>query len=258
MKTKILALLSIGIVACFSSQAQVRTEINVKEKNNSSYEVGEEGFNAHSFSLGVGLGTTKLYGDLPRSNPQPAYMGYFEKNLSPFISYGWTLTVGDLSCRDPYTGMRSFNHFTSVEQHINFELGTLFSFVDREYHENTVLRILGGVYAGAGIGIINNDVKRIAFVNENSWQGTVKTNSPIVLTNSTALYIPLNVGLNFHVPKLWRFKGLVFNGNFLYASTMSDYVDGYRPPFAANKKNDVYTIASLGVRFFVFQPSNDY
>lgn len=256
MKSKILILLSIGVTACLSSFGQVRTDINVREKNNSSYESNEMGFNAHSFSLGFGLGATKMYGDLPYSRPQPIYIGYLEKNLSNTISYGWTISVGDLSSRDPHTGLRSFNHFTSAEQHITFELGTLFSIVDRDFNDNIILRLLGGIYGGAGIGIINNDVKRIAAPLD--LKGNLPTTSPTTMTNSTALYIPMNVGLNLHVPRMWKFKGCVFNANFQYNSTMSDYIDGYKLPYLANKRNDVYTVMSVGLRFFVFQPNNDY
>ncbi len=249
-------MLSICVTACASSFGQVRTDINVREKNNSSYDQEELGFNAHSFSLGLGLGATKMYGDLPYSNPQPAYIGYLEKNLSPFISYGWAISVGDLSSRDPHTGLRSFNHFTSADQHVSFELGTLFTIVDRDFNDNIVLRILGGLYAGTGIGIINNDVKRIAAPVD--LKGNIVSTSPRTLENSTALYIPINAGVNFHVPKFWKFKGCVFNANFQYSSTMSDYIDGYKLNYLANKKNDVYTVMSVGLRIFVFQPNNDY
>ena len=234
--------------------AQVRTDISVRERNNTAYDIGEQGYNAHNFSVGFGLGSSKMYGDWSYSKPQPVYLGYFEKNITPTISYGWTVSVGDLSTRDPYTQMRSFNHFTSVDQHIAVELGTLFSVMDREYYDNPLLRIIGGFYGGVGIGIINNDLKRIANFPE-SLPGQVETGNPTMLTNSTALYIPMNVGYNLHIPQFWIFKGCVFNANFQYTSTMSDYIDGYKPPYLANKSNDVYTVMSVGFRFYIMHPS---
>jgi hypothetical protein len=254
MKTKFSLLLTLGIAACSSLMAQVRTDISVRERNNTAYDIGEQGYNAHNFSVGFGLGSSKMYGDWSYSKPQPVYLGYFEKNITPTISYGWTVSVGDLSTRDPYTQMRSFNHFTSVDQHISVELGTLFSVMDREYYDNPLLRIIGGVYGGVGVGIINNDVKRIANFPE-SLPGQVETGNPTMLTNSTALYIPMNVGYNLHIPQFWIFKGCVFNANFQYTSTMSDYIDGYKPPYLANKRNDVYTVMSVGFRFYIMHPS---
>jgi len=254
MKTKFSLLLTLGIAACSTLMAQVRTDISVRERNNTAYDIGEQGYNAHNFSVGFGLGSSKMYGDWSYSKPQPVYLGYFEKNITPTISYGWTVSVGDLSTRDPYTQMRSFNHFTSVDQHIAVELGTLFSVMDREYYDNPLLRIIGGVYGGAGIGIINNDVKRIANFPE-SLPGQIETGNPTMLTNPTALYIPMNVGYNLHIPQFWIFKGCVFNANFQYTSTMSDYIDGYKPPYLANKRNDVYTVMSVGFRFYIMHPS---
>lgn len=253
MKAKFISLLSLGLLSCAGLFAQVRTDISVRERNNSSYDINEQGYNAHNFSVGVGLGSTKLYGDNNYSNPQPAYIGYFEKNVSPTISYGWTVSIGDLSTRDPYTHLRSFNHFTSVDQHITVELGTVFAAFDKEYYDNLLMRLVGGVYGGVGIGIINNDIKRIA--NPGTYPTEYPTANPSILTNSMAMYIPVNIGYNLHIPKFWIFKGCVFNANFQYTPTMSDYIDGYKLPIAANKKNDVYTVMSVGFRFYIMHPA---
>lgn len=250
MKTRVALLLSLGLFAASAANAQVRTDISVRERNNTSYDIGEQNYNAHNFSIGAGLGSSKMYGDWSYSRPQPVYIGYFEKNITPTISYGWTVSVGDLSTRDPYLQLRSFNHFTSVDQHITVELGTVFAVVDREYYENPLLRLIGGVYGGTGVGLINNDIKRIAQFNE-ALPGQTPDVSPITLTNSVAMYIPVNVGYNLHIPKFWVFKGCVFNANLQYTSTMSDYIDGYKPRYAANKKNDVYTVMSVGFRFYI-------
>lgn len=256
MKTGNALLLALGLCVTSVAYGQVRTEISVREQNNSAYTIDDQTglYNAHNFSVGFGLGSSKVYGDLAHSNPQPVYIGYFEKNLGPTISYGWTVSVGDMSARDPKSHLRSFNHFTSVDQHITVELGTLFSAFDREYYDNMLLRVIGGVYGGVGLGIINNDIKRIASLNDNL-AGSIKTNNAAMVPNSTSLYIPMNVGFNLHVPKFWKFKGCVFNANYQYSMTMSDYIDGYRPNFSANKKNDVYTVMSVGFRFFILHPA---
>lgn len=254
MNIKFLTLLSAGLAVCSSLLAQVRTDLSVREKNNSAYEVGEQGYNAHNFSVGFGLGSTKLYGDWPYSNPQPAYIGYFEKNVSPTISYGWTVTFGDLSTRDPYTQNRSFNRFTSVDQHITIELGTLFARFDQNYYDNLLMRLAGGLYGGVGLGFINNNIVRIGN-NPALYPSEVENGNPRILTNSMAMYIPVNVGYNLHVPKFWIFKGCVFNANFQYSPTMSDYIDGFKLGIAANKRNDVYTVMSVGFRFYILHPA---
>lgn len=256
MKTKILILLSVYLCAFAPSHAQVRTDINLRDRNNSSYDIGEEGFNAHSFSVGVGLGMTKLYGDMPYSNPQPAYIGYFEKNISPFVTMGQQITIGDLSGRDDHDHMRSFNHFTALEEHVAFELGGLLRIINENYRDHLALSIGAGLYAGIGIGVINNDIKRIANKNYDQLNANIITSNPILLQNSTALYIPINVGFNFKMEKFLIFKGCIFNANFQYADCLSDYIDGYKLPFKANKKNDVYTVMSLGFKFYINHAGN--
>jgi hypothetical protein len=252
MKAKIIVLFSVCVVACVQSFAQVRTDISIRERNNSDLGTSDFGYNSHDYSLGLGLGSSKMYGDLPYSNPQPVYIGDLTKNISSRFSIGWTVMIGDLSSRDPYTHMRSFNHFTAFDQHITAELGSLFYLFDRSYEENPILYLLSGLYAGVGIGVINNDVKRIADVNVESLPGITSSTNPPILTNSTALFIPFNFGYNFHIPKLWKFKGCMFYANFQYNDCLSDYVDGYKMPFKANKKNDVFTVMSLGFRFYIF------
>ncbi|MES2702204.1 MAG: hypothetical protein V4649_06170 [Bacteroidota bacterium] len=252
MKAKLIILFSVCFTACIQSIAQVRTDISMKERNNSSLSTSDfSAYNSNDYSLGVGLGSSKMYGDLPYSNPQPVYIADFNKNLKAYFILGWQVSIGDLSSRDPYTHMRSFNHFTSVQQNVTMEMGALFSLFDKSYDENPLLYLLSGAYVGTGIGIINNDVKRIADVNVEVLPGITSSSNPPILTNSTALFIPINVGYNLHIPKLWKFKGAMFYANFQYTNTLSDYVDGYKLPFKANKKNDVYTVMSIGFRFYI-------
>ena len=71
------------------------------------------------------------------------------------------------------------------------------------------------------------------------------------------MYIPFNFGYNYHIPKLWKFKGCTFYANFQYTDCQSDYVDGYKLPIKANKKNDVYTVMSIGFRAYIFHTDHN-
>ena len=253
MKSKIFILLTLCGLACAPAFAQVRTDINLRDKNNSSFDIDEDGFNAHSYALGVGLGSTKMYGDLPKSNPQPAYIGYLAKNITPSILLESQLTIGDLSSNDPNPKfhIRSFNHFTAAEEHIIVELGTLFYAIRKDYQHNLLMHIASGFYGSIGLGIINNDVKRISYVNQDELVGAMPSSAPIYLQNSMAMYIPLSVGYNLHLRRFLIFKSCMFNANFQYNDCQSDYVDGYKLPFKANKKNDIYTVMSIGFKFYL-------
>jgi hypothetical protein len=252
MKVKAIVLFSVCLAACVQSYAQVRTEISVGERNNSSLSTADFDYTAHDYCIGVGIGSSKMYGDLPYSNPQPVYTIDVNKNIGPRFSMGWQVQIGDLSSRDPYTHMRSFNHFTSFDGHITCEIGTLFSLFDRSYEEAPVLYALSGLYAGIGIGVVNSDVKRIADFDVQALPGITHTSNPPILTNSAAIFIPFNFGYNLHLPRIWKFDACMFYFNFQYADVMSDYVDGYKLPLKANKNNDVFTVMSVGFRAFVF------
>ena len=253
MKYKFIILLSVCIIAFAPSFAQVRTDINIRERSNSSDDELDNSSNAknhgHDYSIGFGIGTTKMYGDLPYSRPQQAYIGYFEKNITQSVSFGETISNGYL---ESHGLIHSYNHFTSVDQHMTIELGTFFHIFNKNYNDNILTRLAGGIYFGAGVGVINNDLTKITNPNESIFIANTGLDNPVIEKNSTALYFPLNIGYNLHITnKVWLFRGLVFNINYQYTACQSDYIDGYDPPSRANNKNDVYTVLSAGVRFFI-------
>ena len=247
MKRKVIIFLAASFLLYLPAKGQVRTEINVTEKGNSSDdERDRDKDHGTDWSFGFGIGSTKVYGDLPKSNPQPAYIGHLEKNITPSIIFGETVMIGDLSSQDLKTHWRSFVHYTSIDEHINVELGTLFSVFKRDYNDNVALRLLGGVYAGVGIGILNTDVKKIVNV------PTDGSDNPVLLKNSTGFYIPINFGYTLHVRKFLFLKhGFMANVNFQYEDCQTDYIDGYSPPHTANKKNDVFTVMSASLKFYL-------
>ncbi len=249
------------IVACLPAFAQLRADDEAGVHRRPSTEEDEEApfrYNGHDYSIGFALGSTKMYANLPISNPQPAYIGYLEKNLLPFLSIGLQVTVGDLSSRWPKNHLFSFNHFTSLDEHLNLSLGGIFYIHDRNYNDNLVKRIVGGVYGGIGIGVINNDVKRIASEQwDNLPYATVKDN-PTIEKNTLAIYFPFNAGYNYRVRQFLCFhNGFVFNGNIQLNDCQSDYIDGYSPPFTGHKHTGVYTIMSLGARFYITRKEPD-
>lgn len=253
MKYKIIIFLSVCTFAFASSFAQVRTDINMRERSNSSDDELDNAANAknhgHDYSMGFGFGTTKMYGDLPYSRPQQVYIGYFEKNITQSVSIGETISNGYL---ESHGLIHSYNHFTSVDQHMTVELGTLLHVFNKNYNDNLLTRLAGGIYVGFGVGVINNDMKKISNPNESIFIANTGLDNPVIEKNSTALYFPLNLGFNLHITnKVWLFRGLVFNINYQYTACQSDYIDGYDPPSRANNKNDVYTVLSVGMRFFI-------
>ena len=250
------------VIACCPAFAQLRADDEAGVHKQPKTEEDEEApfrYNGHDYSMGFALGSTKMYANLPYSNPQPAYIGYLEKNLMPFLSIGLQVTVGDLSSRWPRNHLFSFNHFTSLDEHLNVSVGSLFYIFDRNYNDNLIKRVVGGIYGGIGIGVINNDIKRIADVNWDQLSTTTPLkDNPIVEKNTAALYFPFNAGYNYRVRQFLFFhNGFVFNGNIQLNDCQSDYIDGYSPPVAGHKHTGVYTIMSIGARFYITRKEPD-
>ena len=262
MKNKFILLLAVCFVACRPAFAQLRGDEDANVHQSLTPEEIEEAkyrYNGHDYSMGFGLGSTKMYANLPMSNPQPAYIGYLDKNLTQFLWIGIQVTVGDLSSRWPKNHLFSFNHFTSLDEHLNLSVGSLFWIFNPNYNDNLVTRIIGGIYGGVGLGVINNDIKRIANVNwdQLSYTTTLKDN-PTIEKNTMALYFHFNAGYNYRVRQFLFFhNGFVFNANLQLNDCQSDYIDGYSPPFSGHKHTGVYTIMSINARFYITRKEPD-
>ncbi len=232
----------------------LRPRLTAEEEEEAKYR-----YNGRDYSMGFGLGSTKMYANLPISNPQPAYIAYVEKNLAQFLTIGIQITVGDLSSRWPKNHLFSFNHFTSLDEHVNISLGGLFYIYDRNYNDNIVKRIFGGIYGGVGLGVINNNIKRIANWDITTmYHTTTLVDNPVIQKNTMALYFPFNVGYNYRVRQFLFFhNGFVFNANFQLNDCQSDYIDGYSPPYAGHKHTGVFTIMSIAAKFYITRKEPD-
>lgn len=261
MKNKFILLLVAGIIACAPAFAQLRAEDEDRRRRHVATEEDiEAGFryNGHDYSFGVAIGSTHMYANLPQSNPQPAYMAQVEKNIFHYLSIGTQVTVGDLSSRWTKNRLYSFNHFTAVDEHLNLSVGALFAIYDRNYNDHLIQRIIGGLYGGLGIGIVNNDIKRISTEIANLHTTVTWTDNPVIIKNSNALYYAFNVGYNYRVQKFLFFNnGFVFNANFQLNDCQSDYIDGYSPPFSGHHHTGVYTVMSIGAKVYITHKEPD-
>jgi len=261
VRNKFILLFVVGIVACSSAFAQLRREDEDRRRRHVATEEDiEAGFryNGHDYAFGVSIGSTHIYANLPISNPQPAYMAYVEKNIYHYLTVGTQITVGDLSSRWPKNRLYSFNHFTAIDEHLNISAGALFAIYNRAYNDHILPRIIGGIYGGVGIGVVNNNIKRISNEITNLNWTTTTPDNPVIVKNSNALYYAFNVGYNYRVQKFLFFNnGFVFNFNFQLNDCQSDYIDGYSPPFKGHRHTAVYTVMSLGAKIYITHKAPD-
>ncbi len=233
MKSKIIILLSLCIASFVKTNAQVKLDP----------------FYPYSkYTLGVGVGYSKVYGDMPKSYSQPVYRLNVQRNANAWVNVGLEVQKGALSGytgKNNWTnGISSFNQYWSVALDGRVSLGEFFN-----YPQSFAAKTLFGLYVGAGIGYLKNDITNIStkFKKSDKYFITEFDKTNIELDENN-IFIPINVGFNLHLT-----RKCVFNINYQFSYTFSDYVDGYnfKAPTATNEYNDMYSVLSFGLHFYM-------
>ncbi len=201
---------------------------------------------AHSFSIGIGYGVAKLYGDF-YGKPQTAIpWADVNYNITPYLCAGiqlqaGKLVTGGLDVTNKANGFYTTNTYQSAAANVRLSLGAFLV----NQPQSVVLDIISGIYGGAGIGIMNNTIKpseRGGLDQTALLRGAVKT-------DAHTANIPVNVGIDVNVPQILGYNGLQVNVNYQYNYCQSDNIDGYDPQVPFNKHYDTYTYISAGLRF---------
>jgi hypothetical protein len=233
MKSKIIILLSVCIATCLQSFAQIRLDP----------------FYPYSkYTIGVGMGYSTMYGDLAHSSSEPVYRVNVDRNFNEWVCLDFQLqngAVSDYSGKNDWTeGLSAYNQFTSFDVNGRISLGELFN-----WPSNFFAKTLYGIYVGAGIGVMHNDVSSISVKFNNSDKYEITDYNPNnIKTNSNCAYLPMNLGINLHLTRI-----VMLNVNYQLTYAFSDYVDGYNfaKPEATNNYNDMYSVLSFGLHFYI-------
>jgi hypothetical protein len=231
MKSKFIVLLSVCLTSSILSFSQVRLE---------------PFFAYGKYTLGLGIGNSHMYGDLEKSISQPVYRLNFERNINSYSSFGLEAEYGALSSeeyKNHWTnGLNMYNQYTAVDLNGRVSLGQFF-----DYPKNYFYKTLFCLYVRAGFGVIGNNITNITYKFRNKDKLDIKDVSfQSIKTNEYAYYVPASVGFNLHLT-----RRCMFNINYKFCYTFSDYVDGYNFPTgnAKNYYNDMYSVLSLGLSF---------
>jgi hypothetical protein len=233
MKNKIIILLSVCVAAFQQSYAQVRLDP----------------FYPYSkYTIGIGIGYSTMYGDLAHSQSEPVYGISVARNANEWVCLDFQLqhgAVSDYSGKNTWTpGISAYNQFTSFDVTGRVALGELFN-----WPSNFAAKTLYGLYVGAGIGVMANHVSSISLKFKNSDHYEITDYDPKnIKTSSTCAYLPLDLGINLHITRI-----VMLNVNYQLNYAFSDYVDGYnfQKPVATNNYNDLYSVLSFGLHFYV-------
>jgi len=234
MKRKIIILLTVCItVASLNANAQVRLDP----------------FYPYSkWTFGVGMGYTRLFGDWPNPVSEPVYKISLARNANEWVNLNFELEHGALSEYEPKNtwtnGLNVYNQFTGGAVTGNIALGELFN-----WPKNWLGKTIYGIYLGAGIGYMHNNISNITLKFHNSDKSLITDFDPgNIKLKSNNLYIPFNLGIDLHITRL-----VILNVNYQMNYALSDYVDGYsfRAPVATNNYNDLYSTLIFGLHFYI-------
>ncbi|HXS35586.1 MAG TPA: hypothetical protein VN721_02710 [Flavipsychrobacter sp.] len=197
---------------------------------------------AHRFCVSVGGGVTTLFADLPNPTNEGAARVNLDYNITEFISFGVEGQYGYLAAsglfvapENPNRGHISVtNTFNAANLNVRVGIG---QFMQKA--QSPVMRVVKGIYVGAGFGVINSNVTADV-------QRYPEPDKELIGFKpvTTEMIVPVNVGLNVNVS-----ANLVLNLNIQYSSSLDDYLDGYKPDLPSNKSKDSYSFISAGIRY---------
>lgn len=189
-------------------------------------------YNFYKFNVGLGTGITLPFADTDKliklSFANHAQVNYY---FTPYISTGIEVQYGEMAGGEQGFGNFS-NTFLLTNWNAKMHLG---QFYDRFDRLNTLYWLARGLYAGAGVGFIRNDVA--AF----NYDGVDISNI------NRGVIFPFNFGLNLYLPDFYERDRWEFNFNMQYVIPLEDKLDGDINP--NSNFNDVYNYFSFGVRF---------
>ncbi|QNL52063.1 hypothetical protein H8S90_11080 [Olivibacter sp. SDN3] len=197
------------------------------------------------FSIGIGGGGTKLYGDL-RNKPID-YAGHLEVDylVSPFTSVGLQGQLGRLK-GDDQAGRDALNRYVGANANVKVRVGQFMpqakNYSLYSLSNKNIWSYLSNLYAGVGIGFIYSDVE--AYRGEHPDGGISETFAGEDYSYTTV--VPVNVGID--IPFGYSLTGPVWavNVNFQLGISFGDNLDGYTNSYSNYQDRMMYF--SVGVK----------
>ncbi len=201
-------------------------------------------YNYSLWSAGAGVGVTRSYTDVQQGKYALAYHINADYYLSPFLTVGMETQFGTIAggntITDPH--LRAFkNSYKSFGFNGKVQLG---QFVDYEYQP--ILNVIKGLYAGVGIGVIQNNMKEIVRIKPDGSNYIFPGKD-----NSTNISFPFNLGISFGLKDYYDQTRFILSANYQTNITLGEGLDGYNDPSAKfkNKAPDYYTYTTIGVKY---------
>lgn len=184
--------------------------------------------NFYKLNVGVGVGITKAYTDYHTAKSGIAENILADYYFTPYSSFGVEVQKGALK------GDGFENEYLAVFGNGKVHLGEILPF---SYQQNRLEKLLKGVYFGAGLGAIKNEVYK--------HNGTATPITVVVV--SKEVLVPLNVGIDIYLSDSNAENRFSINVNAQTAFALDDNLDGQFTP--SNTKTDRYNFFAIGLRY---------
>ncbi len=205
------------------------------------------GYNYHQFSLGAGISSVKIHGDLNKAYAQNAYNFNINYHYTPFVTFSTEAQFGKLQSANAdtsqvYYGEQSSNKYTAVIFHADVQLGEFINYNDDFSSIPILTKILNGaknIYVGTGAGIIFNKmdyINRTDFIDPNVTIGGKD--------KSNELIIPVRIGYEYKIYNGYDEPQIRIDLGYQANYSTGDNMDGFK----SGKYGDWFSQLTFGIK----------
>jgi len=205
--------------------------------------------NYFGMSYGFGGGINKSYTDVYKGSYGYTAYGVIDYHVTPFVTLGLEGQLGKVKGGDIETDPhnRQFtNQYMAISANAKLMLGELVNYDRSEFLYN-----IRGLYAGLGLGVINNNITQIVRYKP-SWAAYDPGYGPFPGEDkSLNLLVPINFGFNYYINDGYGYMRYIININAQSNFTFGEGLDGYNDPSSKFKNNspDVYNTYTIGFKY---------
>lgn len=189
------------------------------------------GYNYDQFSLGLGISSVKIHGDLNTTYAKAAPSVNLSYHVTPFVTFSTEAQFGRLESANAdtsgtYYGEQSSNKFTTVMFHGDVQLGEFINYNDDFSSIPILTKILNGaknIYVGTGLGVIFN---KMDYINRTDYKDVNFAYTG--LDKSTELIIPVRVGYEYKIYNAYDEPQIRVNLGYQANFSTGDNMDGIK------------------------------
>ena len=196
------------------------------------------GYDYGRYDVGFSLGFNQFYGDVVTPKSTKGVSFNFNYNQSPFVNYIFEAQFGKLAGGDAINdplGRQFAADYQYYALRLQLQAGEII-----DYSQNGLANALKNLYAGAGIGIIYDNITAI-----NRYSVQYPGYYTPGLDKASQLFIPFRIGYELKFFNKYSRPDIKLDVAYQYNMVFGDELDGFR----AGHLNDAYAQFTIGIKF---------